>query len=289
MRHLADRDSHVGAYVGRCGERHLEVDRRRRDVEAPNGRRVPERHVGKIGLGISKANSSRLYALIETGDGVPLGGQETDRGELFRSEDGGNTWRVISYDQQLMGRTHYYTRMAVMPDNDNEAYFLTAYGRRRSTAAERHDALGSHPLAAIITTSGSITPTRIVWSFARRRREHKRRIAASPESRAAPDRADVSRVGRQSRSVLCIGNRQDGPSTMGPSNSKMGGFFGDLGIPRGLWSSVGGGESGWAQPDPADSNLIWSSASGYGSLGGIVIRVMTHARRSASRWKCGRR
>jgi hypothetical protein len=39
-----------------------------------------------------------------------------------------------------------------------------------------------------------------------------------------------------------------------------------------LWSSVGGGESGWAQPDPVDSNLVWSSASGYGSLGGIVSR-----------------
>ncbi|MEO7966759.1 MAG: sialidase, partial [Gemmatimonadaceae bacterium] len=44
------------------------------------------------------------------------------------------------------------------------------------------------------------------------------------------------------------------------------------GITRGLWSSVGGGESGWAQPDPVDSNLVWSSASGFGSVGGIVTR-----------------
>ena len=32
----------------------------------------------------------------------------------------------------------------------------------------------------------------------------------------------------------------------------------------------GGGESGWATPDPVDPNLIWSSASGSGSVGGIV-------------------
>jgi len=35
---------------------------------------------------------------------------------------------------------------------------------------------------------------------------------------------------------------------------------------------VGGGESGWATPDPVDNNIIWSSASGSGSIGGIVER-----------------
>jgi hypothetical protein len=33
---------------------------------------------------------------------------------------------------------------------------------------------------------------------------------------------------------------------------------------------VAGGESGWSTPDPTDPNLIWSSASGSGSVGGIV-------------------
>ena len=33
-----------------------------------------------------------------------------------------------------------------------------------------------------------------------------------------------------------------------------------------------GGESGWATPDPVDTNLIWSTASGSGSRGGIVVR-----------------
>ena len=33
---------------------------------------------------------------------------------------------------------------------------------------------------------------------------------------------------------------------------------------------MAGGESGWATPDPVDPNLIWSSASGSGSVGGIV-------------------
>jgi hypothetical protein len=74
------------------------------------------------------------------------------------------------------------------------------------------------------------------------------------------------------------GNKQDGPSYRGPSNSRAGGFGGGGGgggggpIPRSAWQSVAGGESGWATPDPVDNNIIWSSASGSGSVGGIVER-----------------
>ena len=236
---------------------------------------LPKRHVGKIGLGMSKANSNRLYALIETGDGVPLGGQETDRGELFRSEDGGEKWSVISYDQQLMGRTHYYTRMAVAPDNDNEAYFLTASWSKtldggttiidppftEVPGGDHHDIwidqtnanrmIVSHDGGASITTNRGKSWLRV-------------QLPIAQMYHAAVDNRVPYRV---------YGNRQDGPSTMGPSNSKIG--SGDGTIVRGMWSSVGGGESGWAQPDPADSNLIWSSASGFGSVGGIVSRYDT--------------
>ena len=77
------------------------------------------------------------------------------------------------------------------------------------------------------------------------------------------------------------GNRQDGPSACGPSNSRSGSFDGPPeagGITRGQWHSVGGGESGWATPDPEDPNLIWSSASGFGSVGGIVSRYDVRTR-----------
>ena len=35
---------------------------------------------------------------------------------------------------------------------------------------------------------------------------------------------------------------------------------------------MGGGESGFATPDPRDPNIVWSSASGAGAAGGIVVR-----------------
>lgn len=70
-------------------------------------------------------------------------------------------------------------------------------------------------------------------------------------------------------------NRQDGPSMRGPSRSRTGRFL-NSGIARGMWHSVGGGESGFATPDPVDPDIIWSSASG--ARGGIVVRYNERTR-----------
>ena len=76
-----------------------------------------------------------------------------------------------------------------------------------------------------------------------------------------------------------LGNKQDEPTYRGPSNSRLqGGFGGDPGIPRAMWHAVGGGESGWATPDPKDSNIVWSTASGSGMVGGIVVRFEENRR-----------
>ena len=91
-----------------------------------SGHGLPSRPVGKVGVAIAPSNPDRVYALIETGDGIPWKGQPTDSGEVFRSDDGGQTWKVVSYDHYAMGRAHYYTRMAVAPDNENETYYLTS-------------------------------------------------------------------------------------------------------------------------------------------------------------------
>ena len=69
-----------------------------------------------------------------------------------------------------------------------------------------------------------------------------------------------------------LGNKQDEPTYRGPSNSRIMGQRRITGIPRGMWHHVGGGESGWATPDPTDPNIVWSSASGSGMVGGIVVR-----------------
>jgi photosystem II stability/assembly factor-like uncharacterized protein len=233
------------------------------------GNGLPTRMTGKIVPAIAPSNSKRIYALIETGDGVPLNGQETDRGKLWRSDDGGEKWKLISFDRNLGGRTHYYFRMAVAPDNENETYYLTAGFARSSDGGEtarpmlgggspggdNHDIWidPTNPNRMAVANDGgvSISTTRGQTWF-----------------RIQLPIAQMYHVTVDNRIPYYVyGNEQDDPSYRGPSRTFSGGL-----IPRSAWQPVGGGESGWATPDPVDPNIIWSSASGSGSIGGIVER-----------------
>jgi len=71
------------------------------------------------------------------------------------------------------------------------------------------------------------------------------------------------------------GNRQDGPSTAGPSRVLYGGQ-----IPVGEWKSVGGCESGWAVPDTVN-DVVWS-----GCYEGILDRhdLATRTSRRVTVW-----
>src|SRR5207244_12436805 len=90
------------------------------------GEGLPTRPVGKVAVAIARSNPNRVYTMIETGDGVPWNGADTDRGQIWRSDNGGETWRMINADRNAMGRAHYYSRMAIATDNENETYYLTA-------------------------------------------------------------------------------------------------------------------------------------------------------------------
>ena len=239
-----------------------------------SGSGLPSKPFGKVGLGISRSNPNRVYALIETSDGVPLPGLEAERGELWRSDDAGASWQVVSYDRQLAGRTQYYTRMVVSPDNENEAYFAAAdfsrtYDGGRTTidatpvetpGYDHHD-IWIDPFDSDRMVVGHDGGISISWN--RGKSWHQVQLPVAQMYHVTVD----NRI-----PYYVYGNRQDGNSARGPSNTRYGAFLGDGGIPRGEWRSIGGGESGWATPDPEDPNLVWSSASGFGSLGGIVAR-----------------
>jgi hypothetical protein len=72
------------------------------------------------------------------------------------------------------------------------------------------------------------------------------------------------------------GNRQDGASQAGPSNSLTSGR-----IPIGAWHSVGGCESGFAVPDTVGNDVVWS-----GCYDGILERyeMSTGHARNVSVW-----
>jgi photosystem II stability/assembly factor-like uncharacterized protein len=255
------------------------------------GNGLPTHPVGKIGLAISRSNPDRIYALIETGDGVPIHDQPTDNGELWRSDDGGATWKVASYERNLACRQPYYTRMAVAPDDPDETYFLCATFSRSFDGGAT---LGGRPRAAGQPRADSATVQAPApgggFAGSPGGDNHDMWIDPTNASRmAVANDAGVSISTTRGRTWFRInlpiaqlyhvtvdtripyyvyGNKQDGPSYRGPSNSRTGNT-----IARSEWHGVLGGESGWATPDPVDTNIVWSTASGSGARGGIVTRL----------------
>lgn len=238
------------------------------------GHGLPTKPVGKVAVGLSASNPDRVFVMMETGDGVPWEGRETESGQLWRSDDNGGTWTLVSRDRNAMGRAHYYSRMAVATDDPDEAYFLTASfsktidGGTTINVLQRNEAPGGdhHDIWIDPTNAARMIVAHdqgISISQNRGKSWFRQRLANAQIYHVTVDNEIPYNV---------LGNKQDEPSYRGPSNSRIQGFGGDAGIPRGMWHSVGGGESGWATPDPTNSRLIWSTASGSGMVGGIVVR-----------------
>ncbi len=83
---------------------------------------MPKAPVGKIDVAIAPSNSKRMYALIQT----------ADQGSVWRSDDGGTTWKVVSWDRSLIGRAGYYIRMMVNPQNADDVFVMSS-SMHRST------------------------------------------------------------------------------------------------------------------------------------------------------------
>ena len=276
------------------------------------GHGLPTHVIGKVGLAISRSNPNRVYALIETGDGNPLHGQPTDNGELWRSEDGGTSWHVVSYDRNLGCRQPYYTRMAVSPDNPDETYFLCAtfsrsldggvtvtegargggggaggrprwrQGRRRRTrnGARTADDRAGRRQPRHVDRSDQPEP-----HGGRRRRRGADLDDASPRmaARAVADRTDLSRDGGHENSVLRVRQQAGRPVVPRPEQQqeRRADRAQRVALGRRRRERMGNPRSRWTRissgrPHPAREA---AAASSSGS---------TSARARARTWRCGR-
>ena len=239
------------------------------------GHGLPRPPVGRIAVRVAKSDSNRVYGLIETGDGVPSAvtdNKPAQSGQLWRSDDGGENWQLVNSDRQIRGRTHYYTREEVSPDNENEVYFFSAAFSRTLD--------GGHTLTNMPATPGGdnhemwIDPT----NGDRMAVVNDSGVSISVNRGHTWDRiqlpiAQIYHVTLDDQIPYFVyGNKQDGPSYRGPSNSLQFGGFGGAQISRSVWHPVAGSESGFATPDPVDNNIIWSSGTGAGSVSGAMAR-----------------
>ena len=77
---------------------------------------LPKGDLGRVGLAISQSNPDYIYALIES-----------KKNGLYRSEDGGKTWKLRGDSKKVRnigGRPFYYADIYVDPTNENKLYSL---------------------------------------------------------------------------------------------------------------------------------------------------------------------
>jgi len=74
---------------------------------------------GKMAISVSRANSSKVYALIESDT-------EKDLGGLFVSDNAGESWNLINKDNRLTQRAWYYIEVFADPQNENKVYVQSA-------------------------------------------------------------------------------------------------------------------------------------------------------------------
>lgn len=206
------------------------------------GNGLPTGLWGRVGVAIAPSNPRRVYAVIQSKQGV-----------LWRSDDGGNSWRLISSDTIVNQRPFYYTHVFVDPTNANHVIAQSVEmaeskdgGRtwkrvRQAVHGDHHDLWWAADGKRIIESSdGGVAISHDGGS--------------SWEWRNNMTLAQIYHLGYdlQNPYTVCVG-LQDNQSWCAPSNS-----LDPMGILGRHWYFVQGGDGMWAWPDPLDPNLVWS-------------------------------
>lgn len=207
------------------------------------GHGLPSGIMGRIGISVSAADSSRVYAMIESKEGG-----------LYRSDDAGENWIRMNEDGRLRQRAWYFTHIFADPKSADTVYVLNT-GLFRSTDAGRtfnllpaphgdHHGLWIDPDnpqrmingsdgGATISTDGGKT-----WT-----------------TQYNQPTAQFYHVITDNRWPYYIYGAQQDNSTIAIKSYDDDGVIG-----RQDWYAVGGGESGYIAPYPPDPNIVYAGA-----------------------------
>ncbi len=212
---------------------------------------LPPKPWGKVGVAVAPSDSKRVYAIIEA-----------DKGGLFRSDDGGETWANVNDTRPVRQRAWYYSTLTVHPTNADTVFAPQVPLLKSIDGGKTFDEIdgphhGDHhdlwidpknPQRMINANDGGVDITTDggkTW--------HAPALPISQCYHVSVDARTPYRV------MACL---QDLGSASGPSNSLRSG-----GIGLGDWYTVGGGEAGYAFADPTDPDVVYA-----GEYGGIMTQ-----------------
>ena len=212
---------------------------------------LPQGPVGRIGVALTKADSSRVYALVEN-----------TNGGLFVSDDGGATWKLMNDSRTVRQRAFYYTHVHADPRNKDVVYMLNTALFRSTDAGKTTAQVGQgthgdhHDLWVdpddsehiVVANDGggaisfNMSSAQRTWSdqdFPTAQWYHVVTTAHLPFHVCGA---------QQDNSTLCV-----------PSNTNVGGGFG--GPPVAAPYPVGGGEPGYIAPDRTDPEVFFAGSN----------------------------
>ncbi|HEY0395629.1 MAG TPA: hypothetical protein VGD01_14115 [Candidatus Elarobacter sp.] len=218
------------------------------------GNGLPAGMTGRIALAIAPSDARRIYALIESKDGL-----------LWRSDDGGATWTMTSSNTLINERPFYYSRIVVDPHDANHLFSVSVLlaestngGKTWHVSGKRlhgdhHDlwisADGRNVLEA---NDGGVALSHdagATWTW-----------------RNVLPIAQVYHVAYDLRSPYFVcGGLQDNGAWCAPTRTGD-----DRGVLARDWFKVAGGDGTWVVPNPRDPSTIWTTAGGGDNQGEML-------------------
>ena len=223
---------------------------------------LPGGTLGIIGVTVSPVNPDRVWAIVEHDDGG-----------VFRSENGGESWRRINSDRNLRQRAWYYTRIYAGTQDEDEVWVLNVglwhskdggseYSQVRTPHGDHHD-FWIDPDNADRIIVGDDGGAQVTFN----RGETWSTYHNQPT-------AQFYRVHTDNHFPYRIyGGQQD--------NSTVRILHTSNGLDEREWESTAGGESAWLATHPEDPDVVYG-----GSYGGSfsVVNHRTEQSRSINVW-----
>ena len=221
------------------------------------------RMLDRIGVAVSRSNPDIVYMVSET---------TNYEGELWRTDNAGESWRVVSRDPNIDFRPFYYSDIRVDPNDSNKVFALSGSlymsddgGRTFATIGRDvhgdHQALWLDPRNSKRILSGSDGGFQFSYDGGR---------TFNVVNNIAFTQFYHINYDMQKPYMVC-GGLQDNGTWCGPSNSLL-----TEGIRKAEWFTVGGGDGFFAVPDLKEPWRV------YTDLQGGVISV-TDTRTGAER------